>query len=131
MSRTTLGAVLTIALAAGCTPSVDEGKATYTEFCAGCHGVGGHGDGPLAADLARSPADLTMLSAKNGGTFPQVEVMSVIDGYGRTDQGVNPMPEFGDDLHSRMLLVDTGDGVLTPTPERLAALTDYLRSLQQ
>ena len=61
----------------------------------------------------------------------QGEVMSVIDGYGRTDQGVNPMPEFGDDLHSRMLLVDTGDGVLTPTPERLAALTDYLRSLQQ
>lgn len=116
---------------AGCTPNAEDGKAIYMEYCAGCHGATGQGNGPMADDLNRAPSDLTQLAANNDGVFPRVEVMSAIDGYSRTDQGENPMPEFGGEMHSRLLLVDTGDGVMTPTPERLAALTDYLESIQQ
>lgn len=109
-----------------------SGRAVYQEFCVACHGVGGKGDGPAAAGLARKPADLTGIAPRNGGTFPQVRVMSVIDGYTRRNQHGTSMPEMGPVLQEgRLVAVDTGDGVMTPTPERLVALADYLKSIQQ
>jgi putative copper resistance protein D len=39
--------------------SVTRGGQTYAENCAACHGVDGHGDGPLAKGLSVKPADLT------------------------------------------------------------------------
>ena len=38
-------------------PSLQRGKALYKEQCAGCHGVDGHGDGPLSAQLDPKPID--------------------------------------------------------------------------
>ena len=34
------------------------GAALYQEFCATCHGVSGHGDGPVALSLKRRVPDL-------------------------------------------------------------------------
>ena len=60
------------------------------------------------------------------------EVMSVIDGYTRRTAGNVTMPEFGADLQAGdLVLVDTGDGIVTPTPERLVALAEYLESVQR
>ncbi|MBM3394332.1 MAG: c-type cytochrome [Betaproteobacteria bacterium] len=39
--------------------SIASGSALFQQHCAGCHGAGGLGDGPLAAGLAKAPADLS------------------------------------------------------------------------
>ena len=130
MHKPILAGAIGLAVTA-CAPTAPEvGRASYDVNCAACHGSGGKGDGPAAANLNTQPADLTTLSARNGGEFPLVRVMAVIDGYSRRDPN-DPMPEFGDTLHSATVLVDTEDGVLTPTPEWLVDLADYLRTIQQ
>jgi putative copper export protein/mono/diheme cytochrome c family protein len=40
-------------------PSVIKGATVFAANCAACHGADGKGDGPLAANLAVRPADLT------------------------------------------------------------------------
>jgi copper resistance protein D len=40
-------------------PSIARGARVYAENCALCHGAGGRGDGPAAAQLPVRPADLT------------------------------------------------------------------------
>jgi mono/diheme cytochrome c family protein len=56
------------------------GKMAYERYCAGCHGVSGKGDGPLADSLTKPPGDLTQIQTKNGGQFPSKEVFDTIDG---------------------------------------------------
>ena len=42
------------------------------------------------------------------------------------------MPEFGVMMEDQpTVMVDTGDGILTPTPEPLFALAAYLKSIQR
>jgi mono/diheme cytochrome c family protein len=126
--------ILAAALLAACQPSEPEevsGRALYEDYCQTCHGPAGRGDGPSAAGLSRRPADLTRISARNGGTFPLVGVMSTIDGYTRVGRGGTVMPELGAIFADGPVeMVDTGGGVLTPTPAKLVALADYLRGLQ-
>ena len=114
-----------------CVPEIQSGHSSYFEFCAACHGPGGKGDGPAAPGLEKPPADLTKLARRNGGVFPRVRVMSVIDGYTRRDQHGSTMPEFGVLLGGPVIMLDTEDGVLTPTPERLVTLAAYVESLQE
>ena len=128
-------ALLATALLAACVTTEPEpqitGKALFEDNCASCHGVSGIGDGPAASGLSKPPADLTHISARNGGEFPMARVMSTINGYFRTDDTATIMPHFGDLLEGDTVLVDTGDGILTPTPERLVLLGEYLRSIQK
>ena len=119
---------------AGCVPPVSDrsGRALFEDNCVGCHGAGGRGNGPAAAGLDRQPADLTGIARRNGGTFPMTRVMSVIDGYSRSQHGGQVMPEFGAVLGGGdTVLADTGDGILTPTPADLVAIAEYLRSIQE
>lgn len=111
-------------------PTLPTGRALFMENCAACHGAGGRGDGPMASGLPRPPADLTRLSA-SGKPFPAVHVMSYIDGYFRQDDPRQVMPEFSTVFTGPTLHVDTGDGILTPTPQPLVALSDYLETLQE
>ena len=116
----------------GCMPPAVTGRADFKAFCAGCHGAEGRGDGPLAGDLPVRPADLTGIAARTGGVFPRVAVMSTIDGYTRRDQHGSVMPEMGPLIEEGdLVLVDTGGGVMTPTPARLVALADYLEAIQE
>lgn len=122
-------------LLAGCQrdemPEAPEGAALFAENCAICHGRTGQGDGPLAKDLALPPPDLRGITRRAGGSFPRAEVLSQIDGYTRTGTSAGPnMPEFGALLRSPLVPVDTGDGVMTPTPRSLVALMVYIESLQ-
>lgn len=122
-----LGAAL-----AGCAPERQvSGRALYADYCASCHGVSGKGDGPAAEGLGKAPADLTGIAARNGGTFPTVEVMSTIDGYTRRGDRTSVMPELGIALQEGpLVMVETGEGVMTPTPANLVALANYLKGLQ-
>lgn len=109
------------------TPTGAEDFATY---CVTCHGPGGLGNGEQAASLPRRPANLTTLSARNGGTFPMTRVMAKIWGYTGRDGEV--MPQFAPLLETQnLVLFDSGDGIDTPTPLRLVQLGQYVETLQK
>ena len=124
---------LVLTLLAACQPAaapVPDPAQDFVENCAGCHGTAGRGDGPLAADLPTPPADLTRLSVASGGVFPTTQVMAQIWGYaGAKSQGV--MPAFSALMAGETVPYDGGDGIMTPTPLRLVALAEYLKSLQR
>lgn len=120
-------------LIAACAPQVQGTSSARNDFntlCADCHSVDGHGDGAATAGLDLHPADLTRVSAENGGVFPRLRVMGHIYGFtpGRSE---SPMPEFGDLMDGPTMLYDAGDGIATPTPVRLVELMEYVESLQQ
>lgn len=114
-------------LIAGCMTiglEMPSGAALFSENCAACHGASGKGDGPAAEGLSPHPADLTRISARNGGVFPRDQVMSRIDGYATQSGGA--MPEFGTYLEGHIILDDR-----TPTPDWLISLADYLAGIQE
>jgi mono/diheme cytochrome c family protein len=109
-----------------------EGQQLYAEMCSGCHGATGRGDGPSAASVNRPVPDLTLISARNGGTFPMARVLSQIDGYTRAKHGNLTMPEFGVMMEDQpTVLMDTGDGIQTAVPRPMADLALYLEGLQR
>lgn len=119
-------------LLAGCVPQEEthSAKADFADYCAGCHGATGLGDGELVADLAKKPADLTLLAHRNKGAFPTTKVMAQIWGYtGKKGDGV--MPDFAPLLEGSLVPYDGGDGIATPTPARLVALAEYLKFIQK
>lgn len=126
--------IATLGLSA-CLPGSEEtagptGAQDYAAYCSACHGSSGAGAGELAAELAVKPADLTTLSAKNGGDFPTTRVMAQIWGYaGKKGQDV--MPDFGPLLDGDLVPYDGGDGIETPTPIRLVQIAEYLKTLQK
>jgi mono/diheme cytochrome c family protein len=118
-------------IAAACVERAEPtGSEDFATFCSACHGLSGRGDGAAAEDLDQRPADLTRLSARNGGVFPGTAVMAKIWGY--TDDDTSTiMPAFRDLLRGRLVPYDGGDGRATPTPVRLVGLAEHLRRLQQ
>ena len=105
------------------------GAEIYAVYCTSCHGTGARGDGPLAADLAERPADLTMLAARNGGQFPYAATMARIHGY---PGQFHDMPRFGPLLDGpRVAWRDPATGDVIETPKALLALAHYLASLQR
>ncbi len=124
--------LLSLAALAACVPAepkIPNGAEDYANYCAACHGPSGKGDGVAAKALAKAPANLTTLSAKNGGTFPGTRVMAQIWGYaGAKGRGI--MPDFGPMLQGELVPFDGGDGIQTPTPVRLVQLAEYLKTLQ-
>ena len=75
---------------------------------------------------------LTLLTARSEGRFPMALVLRRVDGYAR---GLNDppsgMPELGHLLEGRLVRVELGDGRTTMTPTTLAAIADYLKTLQR
>lgn len=129
---TALGAV-TACVMPGLDPEATPNRASadFADLCAPCHGPSGRGDGPLAKGLDHAPADLTGLSARHGGTFPMAYAMHKIWGYAEGQMPMAIMPKFGPVLSSPIVLFDAGDGIATPTPERLVDLVNYLASIQR
>ena len=105
-------------------------KLSGVPACASCHGADATGGGDAGRDLATAPPDLTMIAARNGGTFPTDQVMSTIDGLDRGTHFSAAMPEFGaGDLGETVIVENEGLG--TPVPMKLLMLTEYLESIQQ
>jgi mono/diheme cytochrome c family protein len=107
------------------------GAADYAAYCAVCHGPAGKGNGEMAAGLAKRPADLTRLAARNGGSFPTTRVMAKIWGYTGGRDGGQVMPQFSALLDGTLVPYDGGDGIMTPTPIRLVELAEHLKTLQE
>ena len=104
------------------------GSDLYRQYCAACHGLDGKGGGPLAASLVRPPTDLTTIAARNGGSFDESALMSVIDGRRAVaEHGSREMPVWGarfeeeregEPFHTYVGLLQT------------RSLVDYLRTIQ-
>jgi hypothetical protein len=108
-------------------PYVEGGDAPgmFREYCAACHGIGGKGNGPAAAALKTVPADLTTLSARNGGKFPDARVRRYIEGLDEISaHGSRDMPVWGKALRS----LPGGDAGVAL---RIDSLTKHVASLQQ
>lgn len=103
-----------------------NGKQMFETYCAVCHGKDAKGTGPAAKALTKTPADLTRISARNGGTFPDVKVKRFIEGLDEVAaHGTRDMPMWGELFRS----LDAGDRGFAQI--RVQALNDYLKSLQQ
>jgi len=136
MARHVLVALLGLmvsAAAAGAQPTIKKGpiKPTptsdaatmFTSYCAVCHGKEGKGDGPAAKALTKVPADLTKITARNNGTFPEVRVRRYIQGLDEVAaHGTRDMPMWGELFRS--LSPDTA-------ALRVEALTSYLKTMQK
>ena len=71
-----------------------QGPALYKTYCAACHGLEAKGNGPIASTLKIPPADLTGISARNGGTFPLMRIQRIISGE-EERRGHGSMPVWG------------------------------------
>lgn len=97
----------------------------FREYCAACHGTSGKGNGPAAPALKAVPADLTTLSARNGGKFPDTRVRRYIEGLDEISaHGSRDMPVWGKALRS----MPGGDSGMRL---RIEGLTKHVESLQQ
>ena len=102
-----------------------SGKEMYLAYCASCHGADGKGNGPTALALKTPPTDLTQISAKNGGNFPDAHIMQVIKGDTMTAaHGNKEMPVWG----PVFLLMGGNDTAQVQL--RIRNLTRYLASIQ-
>lgn len=138
MKPAMIPALLAVAILGGCTPSLQErvstanGAELFTENCAGCHGAEARGyDGPSVEWPTRAPPDLTLLAERNGGTFPDIRTLATIYGsVGHTNPD-RTMPEFGAGDLGPMVIVELNDGIGTPVPADLIALSEFLQSVQR
>jgi mono/diheme cytochrome c family protein len=105
--------------------AANSGKQMYSSYCAPCHGVNGHGDGPAAVALKTPPTDLTLLSRNNHGAFPDNNIDEMLRfGVTLPSHGSAQMPIWGPIL-----------GKMDPSPQlkqlRINNLVSYLRSMQE
>lgn len=112
------------------------GSVTYERYCASCHGIMGIGDGPVARSLLIKPADLTQLSAKNGGKFPEQRVIKTIDGRLMPQaHGSSDMPIWGQwfaiQAMAEGVLQEDLAGIEDEVAQRLTGLVEYLKVIQR
>lgn len=103
------------------------GPDLFRAYCASCHGEDGRGRGPAAGSFKTAPADLTGLSRRAGGAFPQARVLSILNGDGKIPaieaHGTSAMPVWGPIFRA----LEAG-----PSADvRVANLVRYLEGLQQ
>lgn len=126
----TLSIIAALSLTACIDVPEPDGKQAFMENCASCHGFDAKGTGEMADILIKMPPDLTTLTQRYGGVFPTDYVMSTIDGYSRKDHFSGAMPEFGAAGLGETVIVEK-DGIGTPVPAELLALTEYLEGVQR
>ncbi|NNK77231.1 MAG: cytochrome c [Litoreibacter sp.] len=109
----------------------DVGRREYLNACAICHGESGNGEGALADLLTVAVPGLTAITAQNGGTFPMLDIIHIIDGRTGLRGHGSEMPVWGAmfrnsipeeaGLYSSELIVRG----------RVLAIAEYLRSIQE
>ena len=102
-----------------------EGSDLYRAYCASCHGMEAHGNGPAARALKTRVPDLTLINKRNNGSFPAKQVRKIISGEeSPASHGSREMPIWGPIFHQVEADQDWGN-------VRLDSLTRYLESIQK
>jgi mono/diheme cytochrome c family protein len=110
---------------------IETGKADFNKHCAPCHGENAKGHGPeLKVIPGIKPADLTRITANNGGVFPAQQIADTIDGRKKIPSHLRfDMPFWGVNFQEQ-------GKEFTPQSEELAkkriqGIVDYIETLQQ
>ena len=125
-----LGTFVVATPARAADPTVaDVGRGYFEQYCSGCHGPGGKGDGAFVPYLKVPPADLTTIAKRNGGTFPETKVAELIDGRrSLAAHGTTDMPIWG----QRFTAAAPGpQGEQASSRGQIILFVAYLRSIQQ
>ncbi|HLJ46668.1 MAG TPA: cytochrome c [Bryobacteraceae bacterium] len=106
-------------------PSVSiDGKVLFKQYCAVCHGIDGKGSGPAASALKQQPTDLTRISKRNQGKFPEDRILRVLQGQETiASHGTADMPVWGVILYQMNTNPSTGQ-------IQIHSLLRYLEGLQ-
>ena len=100
-----------------------SGDGSYKAYCAVCHGNAGKGDGPAAKALKVPPSDLTQITKRHGGKYPEGSIKMHITGDTVVaSHGSREMPVWGPLFRS----VDGSVDVL-----RVRNLVVYLEQMQE
>jgi len=76
-----------------------SGGHLYQVYCSGCHGLDGHGAGSVEPFTTAHAPDLTQISVRNDGKFPQERVFRTVDGqFDSPPPNSRHMPIWGYDL---------------------------------
>jgi mono/diheme cytochrome c family protein len=109
--------------------SAESGRELYFKHCASCHGAGGRGDGPVAADLKVKVTDLTLLQKGNKGLFPLARVMTSIDGSRRVrGHGSPTMPVWGEIFEKE---IEPGKYPVLTSLLKTKIIAEYVATLQR
>jgi mono/diheme cytochrome c family protein len=101
-----------------------SGEQMYKDYCAACHGPAGKGDGPAAAFLKTWPPDLTKMTERNKGKYPEVKVKeTLLFGTSSQAHGTSDMPVWG-----RLFRMEEQNQ--KEANARVSKLTQYLQSIQ-
>ncbi|HZR84263.1 MAG TPA: c-type cytochrome [Candidatus Binatia bacterium] len=89
-----------LAVAGSSSPAAEpgSGEILYRRYCASCHGVGGRGDGAVAASLATQPTDLTTLSDDRAELMEKIDGRRTIRAHGTAD-----MPVWGETFEQKLI----------------------------
>jgi mono/diheme cytochrome c family protein len=103
----------------------DSGLQLYKRYCAVCHGNDLKGNGPVSPEFTNPPADLTTLSQRHGGEFPDTYIQDILrNGVKKTAHGNTEMPVWGPIFGS------TNGANPQLVNIRIVNLTNYIKSLQ-
>jgi hypothetical protein len=106
-----------------------SGVEMYERLCASCHGVSGHGDGPVSSLIKIGVPDLTRLAQRDGGDFPTEDVRRTIDGrFDRLAHGARDMPVWGWQFYDSANPNDAEERARVDS--MIDRLVQYLRSIQ-
>jgi mono/diheme cytochrome c family protein len=100
-----------------------DGCDNFNQYCAACHGADARGMGPAARALEIPPADLTLITVRYGGTFPETHVRETLRGN-HGGPPLKEMPDWAPILRS--VSIDERVAIA-----RLYNLVKYLESVQQ
>lgn len=104
-----------------------SGNNDYQMFCSSCHGSTAKGDGPIAKSLSKRPPDLTQLTIRNNGVFPEERATKAIDGHSASgNRGNADMPVWSD------VFAKSQESLGAEAAQtRITALVHYLASIQE
>jgi mono/diheme cytochrome c family protein len=102
-----------------------SGESDYQDYCSSCHGSEAKGNGAIAKSLLRRPSDLTALTRRNNGRFPQEKVFKAVDGRRRFVHSDSDMPAWAE-----VFATATESAGAVHAAARIDALVQYLQSLQ-
>jgi hypothetical protein len=112
----------------GTAQETEPGAKLFHQYCASCHGEKANGNGPVAPYLTTKPSDLTTITARQQGNFPEDQILRIITGEENPPgHGTRTMPVWGERLQD-----DIVGGASKPAVARgrIAFLVDYLKSIQ-